>query len=159
MSGLLETVRAFIQAEARLLDQRRFADWLTLYADDALYWIPRQRGQTDPLAVPSIVYEDLPLLAMRVSRMADPAMHAAQPPTHTLHIVGSIDIAAGDEAGRDCRVISAQLVVASRGGETHLYASQCEHLLRRRGSGLAIAQKRIDLIDCDAVRSPMPILL
>lgn len=159
MSGFIEEVRAFIEEEARRLDQRRFADWLALYADDAVYWIPRQRGQTDPLAVPSIIYEDRPLLAMRVARLADPAMHSAQPAAQTLHIVSSIEIATGGEAGRDCRVTSAQLVVSARDGDTRLYAARCEHLLRRREDGLVIARKRIDLVDCDGPHPPLSILL
>jgi len=159
MSELLDDLRGFIHREARLLDQRRFADWLALYSDEATYWIPRQRGQRDAVGVPSIVYEDRSLLAIRVARLADPAMHAAAPAIHTVHVVGGVDPEPVDSATQDYRVISSQLVVASREAETRLYAGQCEHLLRRQSGTFTILRKRFDLVDCDAVRSPMPILL
>src|SRR5687768_16554245 len=54
----LESVARFLNQEGRLLDQRKFQGWLGLFEDDAIYWIPLQRGQTDARAVPSIVYED-----------------------------------------------------------------------------------------------------
>lgn len=156
---LLEEVRRFLHEEARLLDQRRFTDWLSLFTEDATYWVPRQRGQSDAFAVPSIVYEDRPLLAMRVARLMDPAAHAAAPVPWTLHILGSIDVLAGDERGAEYRATSALLVVEARGGEKRLHAGACEHRLRRRAGGLAIVAKRIDLIDCDAIQLPMAIIL
>lgn len=29
--------------EARLLDQKKFRDWVKLYADDAIFWVPADR--------------------------------------------------------------------------------------------------------------------
>ncbi|MEM8662420.1 MAG: hypothetical protein AAGF35_16165, partial [Pseudomonadota bacterium] len=31
---------ALLHFEARLLDQKRYEQWLDLYTDDAIYWIP-----------------------------------------------------------------------------------------------------------------------
>lgn len=30
----------FVHAEARMLDEGRFDDWLTLWAADGMYWMP-----------------------------------------------------------------------------------------------------------------------
>lgn len=157
--ALFEEVRRFLHREARLIDERRFVDWLALFASDATYWVPRQRGQSDALVVPSIVYEDRPLLAMRVERLMDPQAHAAAPIPWTLHILGNIDIVSVDGPKEEYSVASAQLVVESRNGSKRLHAGTCEHLLRRRPGGFSIAAKRIDLIDCDAVQFPMTIIL
>ena len=34
------SVQQFLFSEARLLDERRFDDWLALFSDDAIYWMP-----------------------------------------------------------------------------------------------------------------------
>ena len=36
---LIRGVEQFLYREARLLDQRKFHDWLTLFTDDVHYWM------------------------------------------------------------------------------------------------------------------------
>ena len=43
-----EELEAFVLREARLLDERRYAAWLELFADDGVYWIPTRPGQSSP---------------------------------------------------------------------------------------------------------------
>jgi benzoate/toluate 1,2-dioxygenase beta subunit len=152
-------VQRLLHHEARLLDQRRFADWLKLYTDDAIYWIPRQRQQSDPLNVPSIIYDDLPLMAMRVQRLMHPRVYSAMPTPHTLHIVGSIELCEHDQQQDKFRVISSQLVVESRNVQKRIFAACCEHVLRRESDALKIAVKRIDLLDCDTLQETMVVPL
>ena len=52
----------FVLREARLLDQQRLEDWLDLFAEDGHYWMPVERGQTDPRLTTSLMYEDKLLL-------------------------------------------------------------------------------------------------
>jgi benzoate/toluate 1,2-dioxygenase subunit beta len=40
---------AFLSLEARLADEARYAEWLALWTDDAVYWVP---ATTDPAADP-----------------------------------------------------------------------------------------------------------
>jgi 3-phenylpropionate/cinnamic acid dioxygenase small subunit len=72
---------AFVHAEARLLDEGRFVEWLELFAEDAVYWVPGQPGQASPHEALSLFFERKPLLALRVARLADPQMHAHVPAT------------------------------------------------------------------------------
>jgi hypothetical protein len=37
---VLRAVEQFLYREARLLDERRFHDWLELFTDDLRYWMP-----------------------------------------------------------------------------------------------------------------------
>src|SRR5260370_30080940 len=41
---LAQDVAEFLYREAELLDERRYADWLTLLADDIRYWMPMRRN-------------------------------------------------------------------------------------------------------------------
>jgi biphenyl 2,3-dioxygenase beta subunit len=43
---LQHEVEQFLYREAALLDDRRFADWLALIADDIHYWMPIRRTVT-----------------------------------------------------------------------------------------------------------------
>jgi ketosteroid isomerase-like protein len=46
--AMLREVEQFLFREARLLDQQRLDEWLALFAEDATYWVPLERGQKDP---------------------------------------------------------------------------------------------------------------
>jgi len=59
----------FVIRETRLIDQHRFEEWLDLFADDGIYWMPLEWGQTDPRLTASLMYEDKLLLKIRVERL------------------------------------------------------------------------------------------
>ena len=152
-------IRHFVHREANLLDERRFEDWLALFAEDGRYWIPGTPGQTDPLSVPSIVYEDPALLRIRVNRLLHPRAYAALPTPRTLHVVGNLEIPDHDAAAGRFRVSSSLLVVEHQDTATRNFAGKCEHVLRRSGDDFQIELKRIDLIDCDSIQRVMTALL
>ena len=129
------------------------------FAEDGRYWIPSARGQTDPLSIPSIVYEDPALLRIRVNRLLHPRAYAALPTPRTLHVVGNLEIAEHDAVAGRFRVSSNLLVVEHQDTSTRSFAGKCEHILRQSGDGFRIALKRIDLIDCDSVHGVMTALL
>ncbi|TQS88932.1 benzoate 1,2-dioxygenase small subunit [Arthrobacter sp. TS-15] len=58
----LETVRAFLYREARLLDDRQFDDWLECYHPDAEFWMPAWDDNDtltqDPQSEISLIYYD-----------------------------------------------------------------------------------------------------
>ncbi len=58
----LETVRAFLYREARLLDERQFDDWLRCYHPDSEFWMPAwdvdDRLTEDPQNEISLIYYD-----------------------------------------------------------------------------------------------------
>ena len=64
-----DDICAFLINEARYLDERRWEDWLSLFADDGWYWVPIEEGQTDPRTTVSLMYDDRQLLETRVRRL------------------------------------------------------------------------------------------
>lgn len=139
-----QELEAFVLREARLLDERRFAEWLALFAEDAVYWVPTRAGQASPREALSLFYESRPLLAIRVERLQRADAHAATPPSRTLHHVSSVEIVS------DLEVRSSVIVAEWRAGETRWFAGRVLHRLRRDGDGLRILLKRVDLIDSEA---------
>ena len=58
----LETVRAFLYKEARLLDDRQFDEWLECYHPDSEFWMPswddNDELTEDPQSEISLIYYD-----------------------------------------------------------------------------------------------------
>ncbi|ODA18292.1 phenylpropionate dioxygenase, partial [Achromobacter xylosoxidans] len=77
----------FIYAEARLLDELRFEDWLDLYTEDGHYWMPLAHGQTDARLHASLMYEDKLLLRVRVERLAGQRTFSQQPKSRCHHLL------------------------------------------------------------------------
>ncbi len=120
-----DELAAFVLREARLLDERRFADWLALFAEDGVYWVPTRPEQLSPQEALSLFYETRALLAMRVARLERPDMHVQTPPSRTVHHVSAIEILDNLE------IRSALIVAEWRAGEARWFAGRVTHRLRR----------------------------
>lgn len=146
-------VERFLFHEAALLDTGRYADWLALFAEDGIYWIPGEPGQTDPLGTVSIVYEDKAILAMRVERLGHPRVYAAEPQPRTMHMIGNVTAAATEEG---IVAHSTLLVATYRDGPTVFHSGRaCHRLVTDADGAFRIREKRVDLIDCDGVHGPI----
>jgi len=147
-------IEAFLLAEARLLDEQRWQDWLDLFADDGVYWIPAAPGQTDPKGVASIVYEDRTVLRMRIRRLHHPRAWSLQPLPRTSHLLGAVTVAPHD---RGVTATCSLQVAAFRDGERQRFDGRQTMALCNGDDGLRILEKRIDLIDCDGIHSVMAV--
>ena len=92
----LREIELFVLREARLLDAGQFEEWLELYAPQGIYWMPSQAGQTDPLGVASIIYEDHAILAIRVQRLLEARALVLTPMPRTTHLVSNIEVLEGE---------------------------------------------------------------
>ena len=65
----------FIYREAGLLDSMQWETWLELFHPEGRYWLPLEWAQEDPVLQPSLMYEDLLLLKVRVEscRASEPS--------------------------------------------------------------------------------------
>lgn len=150
-------IQQFLYREAWLLDQLLYDDWLSLFADGGTYWIPAVRGQTDPLNVPSIIYENKDLLKMRVRRLADDRTYQSAPRPYTTHIVGNVLIE--DQSQQNIVVHSSLMVHEFRDEQRRLFSGSCTHVLCNTPDGMRIASKRIELTDCDGLHTAFMSLL
>src|SRR5207244_12664196 len=71
----------FVYREARLADEARYAEWLALWTDDAVYWVP---ATTDPEADPekhlSHIYDNRARLETRVELLQTGQRQRQEPP-------------------------------------------------------------------------------
>ena len=147
----------FLIHEARLLDARRFRDWMALFADDGTYWVPAAPDQKSPFEEASLFYDDRELMKTRVDRLEHPRIHVQTPPSRTAHIVGNVVLEETDQAKGEYVIGSTFIMVEYRDDTQRLFAGRQHHRLRRHGDTFRIVQKRVDLINCDGAFEAMAV--
>lgn len=144
----------FVYAEARLLDERRFQDWLDLYTEDGYYWMPLSPGQTDPIMEGSLMYEDRLLLRVRVERLAGQRTYSQQPTSRSHHLLQQPTIESDHpwhQPDQGQYVVRAAFhYVETRLDQQALYAGWSTYELKDIDGALRIRLKRVDLVNCDA---------
>jgi 3-phenylpropionate/cinnamic acid dioxygenase small subunit len=140
----------FVIAEARMLDELRFNDWLELFTDDAHYWMPAEWGQTDTKLVGSLMYEDKLLLSVRVERLKGLRTFSQRPKSRCHHVLQTPQVDARDDAAGEYRLWTSFHYVETRMDDQNLYAGWAKHTLVVVDGKLRIKLKRVDVVNCDA---------
>ena len=135
--------------EARLLDDRRYREWLELFGENATYWIPCNGEGTDPEREITLVYDDLPKLSDRVERLTSGMAHAQTPPSHTKRLISNVEV--GNSTDDAATVSSGFILCELRRGRERVFAGRYEHSLRRVEGNWKIATKKVVLINNDEV--------
>ena len=145
----------FVDWEASLLDARRFGEWLDLFSDDAVYWVPVTPDQVDPRDGPSLVYETKDALTARVLRVEDPQTLPQQPYSRCSRILGRVRLEQPSD-GDDAAIVAQapfHLVeaVAKHDAEdsVRVFAGTASWGLVETGSALRIRWKRVDLVNSE----------
>jgi 3-phenylpropionate/cinnamic acid dioxygenase small subunit len=161
---LIREVEQFLYREARLLDERRFHDWLQLFADDVHYWMVtrsnlyprsskaiailnpgRNLDETAEEVGLAILDETKKTLEGRVARLETGMAWAEDPPSRTRHLIANIEVAPGDTPS-ELEVHSNFIVYRSRAEtEQDFYVGTRRDALRRVGGGLLISSRKITL--------------
>jgi len=138
--------------EALSLDRREWDAWLELYAEDAVFWMPAWRDETEPTADPEaelslIYYRGRRNLADRVWRVRSGMSVASAPLPRSVHAITNVLIegSVGDRAE-----VSASFTVHRydvRSERSHVFFGRYEYALVREASGWRIAAKKILLLN------------
>ena len=144
MGTLSEGVHELLYREALLLDEHRLEEWLELFTDDALYWIPAT-DETDPKRHVSLIHDDRRHLEDRVWRLTHEPGPSQQPPSRTSRMISNVLI---DDLGDGSVVVRSRFVVYElRKGRDTVLPGAAEHRLVTGEDGkLRIAVKRVDLL-------------
>ena len=146
-AGRWSSMQQFLFHEARLLDERRWDEWLNLLTDDVTYWVPYQWGQESATDHVSIFYEDKTLLKMRIDRLENELSPLEWPPSRTNHHITNFQIDADD--GDTATVKALFLFVEYRRGEQRTFSARGTWPLQQDLDGYRINAKRVDLLNCD----------
>lgn len=139
-----------LHREARLLDERRFDEWLDLFTGDATYFLPIVDSE-DPRE-PALIKDSKAGMEERVFRLTKTLAHAQNPPSRTQHDITNIEVE--NAAGGAWEVQCNQTVHEMRGGDVfqvglakpRLFAARCRYVLVPE-NGWRIREKTCFLID------------
>jgi benzoate/toluate 1,2-dioxygenase beta subunit len=144
----IAAVTAFVCKEARLIDERKFEEWASLFTHDGLYWVPLTPGQSDHLNEMSIIKDDRGMLDARVARLRHPEAHADIPAVRSVHMLSNIELVS--EADAETQVAAALMMTEWRDNRQTHYAGRVQWTLVALGAdGFAIRLKRVELVNCD----------
>lgn len=142
--------------EARLLDDGLYEEWLELFTEDGIYWIPSDEA-ADPVQETSIMYDDKRQREKRVFQLRN--KHLAQDPlSRTVHFISNVEIEeteSPDEVTVRCNVIVAEMRPGDHQelvkgiGVPRLIACRCSYRLRQENDIWRIAMKQACLINRD----------
>src|ERR1700752_3371597 len=160
---IVREVEQFLYREARMLDERRFHEWLALLTDDVRYWMagrsnryPKSSKAVAILDPDRYVEDDLTkedelaildetkqTLSQRVARLDTGMAWAEDPPSRTRHLITNIEVETGDAAS-ELKVYSNYLVYRTRGEtEQDFYVGKREDILQHVDGAWKIARRKI----------------
>src|SRR6059036_594012 len=146
-------IEEFLYREADLLDERRFAEWLDLFTEDAHYWMPMRRNVPHDAAEREFTREGTDVnwfdegketLARRVQQILTGIHWAEEPPSRICHMISNVQILRA--SATEVAVKSRFLVYRNRvETETDVLVGKREDLLRRVNGGFKIARRKVVL--------------
>lgn len=140
----------FVVREARLLDDKRYDDWLDLWADDGIYWVPLTPEQSDGVLHNSHLYEDKLLRTLRVERLKSPRAYSQQPPSRALHVLQMPTLESADAQAQRFVLRTPFHYSEAQGDEIQSFVGTAFHHLVREGEALRLRLKRVDLLNGEA---------
>jgi benzoate/toluate 1,2-dioxygenase beta subunit len=154
-------VEDLLYREAAFLDEKKWREWLALYTEDAVLWMPAWASESETTADPELELNLLYLrgrssLEDRVFRIESGESFASVPMARTAHVVGNVVLGAVDGVGAELSA-RASWIVHSYGLHGSLTrGGSYEYLLRSEHGTLKIARKKIVMID-DRLVGPVDI--
>jgi 3-phenylpropionate/cinnamic acid dioxygenase small subunit len=155
---LRSDIENFLFAEAELLDERRFTEWLDLLAEDLMYFMPIQRNvkfgeeahrQTREGVDISWVDEDKWTLSKRVEQLMTGVHWAEEPASRVSHLVTNVqikDVQPSVDAPERVLAASRFLIYQNRvDHETALFAGKRLDTLRRADCAWKLVRREITL--------------
>lgn len=145
-------VTEFLYREADLLDERRYAEWLDLLADDYQYAMPLRmnvsyddiadREQTREGTEICWFDEDKATTQLRVTQLATGRHWAEEPVSRVSHLVTNIRLesSAPPEVEVSCRFVVYRNRVAD---ESDFLVGRRKDRLRRTGDGWRVCRRRL----------------
>lgn len=152
------SVQTFLFAEAALLDQRRFDEWLALCAPDIRYWMPAQTNRNrsqqhltvgGPADLP-MFEETYEHLHQRVRRLATDQAWAEQPPSRTRRLVTNLRVE--ETGGGGVRAFSNLLLYRTRhDADVQIFVASREDDLRPDAASQWLIVARTIVLDATTV--------
>lgn len=160
-------VEQFLYREARLLDERRYNEWMALLADDLHYWVPtrQNKGQSRSDAHAAVEKElsgpeelaffDESKLTMvgRVVRLGTGQAWGENPPSRTRRFVTNVEVERGGAV--DELLVHSNLLAyrSRRADDVHWFVAGRQDVLRRTRESFQLVKRKV-VLDTNVLQSP-----
>jgi benzoate/toluate 1,2-dioxygenase beta subunit len=146
MESLRERVEEFLFYEAQLIDEHLYEEWLGLWTEDGLYWVPCNTDDADPARQAMIIYDNRARLGERIYRLTSGAAWAQQPRSRTRRLISNVEVRQNEGA----YLIESNCIIAElRRSKQDIFAARMLHTLRPAGESFRIALKKVLLLNND----------
>ncbi|MGH7966055.1 MAG: aromatic-ring-hydroxylating dioxygenase subunit beta [Candidatus Binatia bacterium] len=152
-----QQIEDFLYREARLMDEHAYDEWLSLWTDDALYWVPSNHDDSDPMREVSIIYDNRVGLENRTTRLKSGTAHAQDPKSRLRRIISNVEV--HEEANGEVTVSSNFLLGEIRRSKQDVFLGRTIHRLRPEGGSFKIAYKKVLLLNNDEVIDNLTFLI
>lgn len=160
----VQLAAGLLHGEALALDERRWQDWLNFYVDDAIFWVPAWKSETEVTEDPDrelslIYYRGREGLVDRIWRLESGLSIASNPLRRTAHLVTNVLIAEQPAAGEAIVKASGAVHVYDPRRKTQIvFFSLYRYTLREEDGTWRIAAKTVRLLN-DQIPSVLDIYM
>lgn len=145
-----QSVEQFLYQQSELLDAKRWQDYIDLFTDDGVYWMPANADHEHWEGVPSIFIEDKNTMTIRMKRVLHPEAWSQVPIWETNHIVGNVVIQDISTEG-DIVVRSRFQMIELRREDVRHFAGRYLHVLKKdQNNSYLIEKQRVDMFNAQA---------
>jgi 3-phenylpropionate/cinnamic acid dioxygenase small subunit len=144
----LREIEQFLFQQSELLDGKLWQDYIDLFADTGVYWMPVTPEQTEWEGSPSIFAEDKHMMEVRMGRVTHPTAWSQAPMWGTSHVIGNVVIES--ESADEWVVRSRFHMMELRRDAVRHFAGTYRHTLVREGGRLRIKLQRVDMVNAQA---------
>lgn len=146
--NIVRECEAVLFQEARLLDDLKFDDWIDLFTEECLYWIPASYRFSDPRKEVSTVFDDRRRLLDRIARFQTGRAHSQLLPSRTRRLITNTEAWSLDGDSRR-KVYSNFVIYELRNHCLTPYPGHYEHILKKENDVWKIERKSALLINAD----------
>ena len=145
----LAAIEQFLYYEARLMDDQAYDEWLSLWTDDGIYFVPCNEEDIDPKRHVTIIYETRDKLEDRVFQLKSNVHWAQEPRSKLYRVVSNVELE--NVVDGEYQVRSNFLLTEVRRNEQMVLGGRALHKLRPNGDSFKIAYKKVLLVNIDAI--------
>lgn len=150
-----QEIEAFLYFEARLADESRYEEWLTLFDDETHYWVPRGRADYDPDTRVSYINDHRGRLETRIRQLGTGVRYAQTPPSPMRRTLSNVEVLRDDDLVEVGSNFVLHELSAQASNELRVWAGRTTHLLRPTRDGFRIRSKVVELVNAE---QPLPTL-
>jgi ethylbenzene dioxygenase subunit beta len=155
----IEQIELLLYQETEFLDAQNYDQWLALFTDDCIYWVPEQVNQNNPHDHISLFHEDKTLMKMRIERLGHPQAHSLSDPIRTSHVCSQYVLESIDADSGNITVSARFIMSEYYRNEQRVFSGRYFYELRETNGSILIKTKRVELINCDAILEPIQVFI